>query len=145
LWEAYRTTLPDASRIGMSFDLKTLAEAWIIHLKEGVWTMSDNPAVESMETANAPSEKASPSLRDLEQSFSEWLQFGKEWMEQGHELMRTVAVVLEATEKERAQMQKDRDRLLKVRDAIHAASVHLDLEDGPPLDGIKRTWAIPKT
>jgi hypothetical protein len=139
LWEAYQTALPEASRIGMSFDLKTLAETGIIRLEEGAWKL--NETVNGSEVS-ATGEKVNTSLRDLERSFSEWLQFGKEWMEQGQELMHRASVVLEATEKERAHMQKDRDRLLKVRDAIHAASAHLELEDDPSPDGIKRTWAI---
>ena len=144
LWEAYQTALPEASRISMSFDLKSLVEAGIIHLEGDVWKMSsDKPEVETEAFTMSGEAAGKPvsSLRNLEQSFSEWLQFGKEWMEQGHELMRDAAVVLEATEKERAHMQKDRDRLFKVRDAIYAASVHLELED-EPLDGLKRTWAI---
>ena len=55
--------------------------------------------------------------------------------------MQDVAVTLAEVEKERADLQKDRNRLLKVRDALYAASVHLEMEDDP-LDGIKRTWAI---
>jgi hypothetical protein len=138
LWEAYQTAMPEASRIGMSFDLKALAERGAIHLREGVWIMSD-PVTKGMDSPE-PSLASSP-LRDLEQSFAEWLQFGKEWIEQGQKMMQDVAATLAEVEKERANMQKDRDRLLKVRDALYAASVHLELED-EPLDGIKRTWAI---
>lgn len=140
LWEAYQTAMPEASRIGMSFDLKALVDTGAIHLIDGVWKMNDS-VIEGTDSLGAEPAPTPGSLRDLEQSFAEWLQFGKEWMEQGQKMMQDVAATLAEVEKERANMQKDRDRLLKVRDALHAASVHLELDDDP-LDGIKRTWAI---
>ena len=122
----------------MSFDLKILAKTGAIHLIDGVWKM-DDPVIEGTDSLGAEPSPTPSSLRDLEQSFAEWLQFGKEWIEQGQKMMQNVAATLAEVEKERANMQKDRDRLLKVREAF--ASVHLVLEDAP-LDGIKRTWAI---
>ncbi len=127
LWEAYQMAMPEASRIGMSFDLKALAESGAIHLIDGVWTMSD-PVIGG--TDGTESSPAPGSLRDLERSFAEWMQFGKEWIEQGQKMMQDVAATLAEVENERANMRKDRDRLLKVRDALHAASIHLELEDG---------------
>ena len=85
LWEPYQTALPEASRIGMSFDLKTLAETGAIHLTDGVWKVND-PVIEGTDSLDAEPSLAPSSLRDLEQSFAEWLRFGKEWIEQGQKL-----------------------------------------------------------